>query len=296
MSKRLSTLAIAIATVLAGCAAPGVKDRNVAIASLPYRSDGTLFMVPVSVNGAEPAWFTVDSGASHSVLDTRLVDAQRLTRLGPGATTGVGAGSVNLTRIAPTRFAVGPLTYTVQEPWEIGLSELSLPPDTRGLLGSELFKTYVVRIDPDAKSITIYDPARFDPGDEAWIPLIVQGDRLYVDVILEPRPGIRTTSRARVDTGSTSSVNDPAAREAAETRGVTLGVGLGASFEGVSGRYHSVQLGAFKFNNVWGPGGPNPSIGMEMMRRFVVTFDAPRGRMYLRPASAFGEEVPAPPT
>jgi hypothetical protein len=33
---------------------------------------------------------------------------------------------------------------------------------------------------------------------------------------------------------------------------------------------------------------------MKLLWRFVVTFDAPHGRLYLRPTSAMREPVPAP--
>jgi len=33
---------------------------------------------------------------------------------------------------------------------------------------------------------------------------------------------------------------------------------------------------------------------MEMLRRFVVTFDVPHGEIYLEPNSHFGEPFPAP--
>lgn len=158
---------MAAPTLLAACAGHGVSpSRNLAIATVPYRSDGVLMMVPVRVNGADPAWFTVDSGASHSVLDTRLVDAGRLIRLGRGSTTGTGSGAVDLERISPAKLAIGPVEIAVDEPWEIDLSHVPLPPDTRGLLGSELFANYVVRIDPDAKSIQIFEPGAFVAGRE----------------------------------------------------------------------------------------------------------------------------------
>jgi hypothetical protein len=45
---------------------------------------------------------------------------------------------------------------------------------------------------------------------------------------------------------------------------------------------------------VWGPAGAVPIVGMEMMRRFTLTFDARRGLLYLEPNASFTEPVPAP--
>jgi hypothetical protein len=39
----------------------------------------------------------------------------------------------------------------------------------------------------------------------------------------------------------------------------------------------TVIIGPFAFHHVWGPAGAVPIVGMEMMRRFTLTFDAKRG-------------------
>jgi hypothetical protein len=45
------------------------------------------------------------------------------------------------------------------------------------------------------------------------------------------------------------------------------------------------------FRDFWGPGGNPPLIGMELLQRFVMTFDAPHGRIYLDP---IGDRLAAP--
>ncbi|HZD46258.1 MAG TPA: hypothetical protein VE109_09265, partial [Acidobacteriaceae bacterium] len=74
----------------------------------------------------------------------------------------------------------------------------------------------------------------------------------------------------------------------------TLGNGLGTSYQDVSGVYDTVILGPFTFRHVWGPAGAVPIIGMEMMRRFTLTFDTNRALLYLEPNASFHDPVPAP--
>jgi hypothetical protein len=62
----------------------------------------------------------------------------------------------------------------------------------------------------------------------------------------------------------------------------------------VSGIYDAVEFGPFRIDHVWVPGGDSPAIGMEMLRRFIVTFDVPHQRLYLRPTAARAEPVPPP--
>ena len=73
-----------------------------------------------------------------------------------------------------------------------------------------------------------------------------------------------------------------------------LGNGLGASYEDVSGVYDTVVIGPFTFRHVWGPAGAVPIVGMEMLRRFTITFEVRRGLLYLEPNASLSEPVPAP--
>ena len=73
-----------------------------------------------------------------------------------------------------------------------------------------------------------------------------------------------------------------------------LGNGLGTSYKDVSGVYETVKFGPFEFKDVWGPAGAVPIVGMEMMRRFTLTFDTQRGLLYLEPNASFSERFPAP--
>ncbi len=119
--------------------------------------------------------------------------------------------------------------------------------------------------------------------------------KLYLPATIEPRRGLRVQRDLRIDTGSESSVNDPSAADAPLVASTVLGNGLGANFEGVSGKYHSIQIGPYRFHEIWGPGGNPPLIGMEMLQRFIITFDAPHGRIHLSPIGRLDRPVPHPP-
>jgi hypothetical protein len=79
-----------------------------------------------------------------------------------------------------------------------------------------------------------------------------------------------------VDTGSEDSIDDDLIRSSPVTQKTTLGSGLGTSYEDVSGVYDTVVIGPFTFRHVWGPAGAIAIVGMEMMRRFTLTFDTRR--------------------
>lgn len=301
MNRRDMFVAVAALAPFAACTASAPAPSLAApvhapLATIDYRRDGKLIMLPVRVNDRAPAWFTVDTGAPHSVIDPRLAADLGLTITHEDAVTGTGRGTVPVGHGGPVRLDVGGLVLPVDDPWIIDLSGVPIDPDVRGLLGADFFAAYIVRLDPDRGRFEVFDAATYSwPRDGATIPLVVERDRLFVDVRLDVKPGMTVSQRVRVDVGSEASVNSEIVRLSTTTRGTTLGGGLGADFAGVSGMFDAVHIGPYTIRQVWGPGGPGPAIGMEIFRRFVTTFDVPNGRLHLSPGRALDEPVPAPP-
>jgi hypothetical protein len=201
-----------------------------------------------------------------------------------------------MSHAAAVTMQLGSERYTAADPWVIDLSGVPIAKDVRGLVGADLWSRYAVRMNSQKKTFELFRPGSYRPAsDEVALPLVVANNKMYVDVTLDVKPGLSRTERLRVDTGSEESVNAPIVGEALEVRRSILGNGLGQNFEAVSGRLQAVHIGPFTIRDVWGPGGKAPSIGMEMLRRFVVTFDAQAGKLYLKPTPALSEPVPPPP-
>ncbi|MGI8821197.1 MAG: retropepsin-like aspartic protease [Chthoniobacterales bacterium] len=266
------------------------------LAVVPFHRDDTLMLVEVRINDSAPFLFAVDTGASHTVLDPKFAKELGLQVQEAPPTTGTGQGAVIKSHGPPLTMHLGAVAVEVPEPWVIDLSKAPLPAGVKGLIGAELFKNFIVRIDQLQATLTIFAPDA-EPGSAgaASIPLFVEGDKLFLEATLEVPAGKTVTHRLRIDTGSGSSVNDEIVRTSAEVRESTLGGGLGDNFKSYSGVFTSVKIGPYLIEHVWGPGGPGPSIGMELLRRFVITFDAPHGRLYLEPTPALSEPVPTPP-
>ncbi len=266
------------------------------IGTIPFKRDGQLMLVEASVGQSAPALFIVDSGASHTVFDPKFAQELGLEVTSAPPTTGTGKGEVAKSHTPPVVLSLHGVKVDLPEPWVIDLSPASLPAGVKGLIGAELFKTHVVRMDPVQSTFSVFAAAsyRHEEGGVS-IPLLVEGDKLFLEATLEVPAGKTVTHKLRIDTGSDSSVNDDIVQGSAEVRTSTLGGGLGESFKSYSGVFTSVKIGPYTFKHVWGPGGPRPAIGMELLRRFIITFDAPHGRMYLEPTPALEEPVPTPP-
>lgn len=268
---------------------------NRPLAEISYRPVGKLIYVPVQVNGSSSLWFIFDTGAPNSIIDTAAAKKLHIKAISSGIIHGTGKGDVSADDAGEARLTLGGLTTRVPHAKIMDLSKVPVPVKEDGLLGAEFLEQYVVRIDPAAHTIAFYDPNTFAyRGDGKSLPLELTNNRLYVQIGLAAKPGKLVERRLRVDTGSEDSIDDDTVRNSPTTQKTTLGNGLGTSYEDVSGVYDRVIIGPFTFRHVWGPAGAVPIIGMEMMRRFTLTFDTRHGLVYLEPNSSFNEPVPAP--
>jgi hypothetical protein len=290
-NTRLQLLACVFLCVCSAAMAAGTAP----VADVEYRLDGKLIFVEVAVNGGSPVWFCFDSGAPHTVVDPAYAAQLGLKAISASTATGTGQGTVPVGKATAVRLQLGGASWNVPEPWIIDLSQVPIPKDTKGLVGFDLLRSYVVRIDPTKKRLALFEPEEFQPSPTgARLPLIVDNDKLFIDATLSVKPDYRVQRRLRIDTGSETSVNDESVKDSPTQRKTTLGNGLGANFESISGVFDAIDLGPFTFRNVWGPGGPGSFIGMELLRRFVVTFDVRNRWLYLEPTNAIDEIVPAP--
>jgi Aspartyl protease len=273
-----------------------LRAANKPLATVVGKKEGKLMFMEVRVNGAGPFWFCVGTGAPHSVVDPYIVKQLGLKILRSTTLTETGKGAVPIEYAAPAVISLGKLHMKVQEPWVIDLSGVPIPKWTHGLLGGDLFDKYVVEVDPEKPSLRFFNPKIFvPPRDAAVVPLIVENGRLFLSATLEVNDQERAERKLRIDLGSEDSVADELVKKSSKVRTSTLGQGLGANYQGFSGLLKAVQLGPFRLEQVWGPGVPDSAIGMEIFRRFTATFDAFRGKLYLKPNQHINEAIPEPP-
>ncbi|MDB5072263.1 MAG: hypothetical protein JWM87_3374 [Candidatus Eremiobacteraeota bacterium] len=283
---------LGIVVPVAAVASATPTPRPVAV--IPFVRNDKLMMVKVRIGNSRPLWFTVDSGARHSVLDPATAKMLHLRLGAAGTTTGTGKGAVPLVHAAPVTLVAGSAVVRVAAPIVIDLSRVPLPKPSAGLLGAELFEQYIVRIDYGGREIRLFDrSARFANDSLASVPLRERKHAFYVPVTVVVN-GTPHAVDARIDLGSGDSLSSPLVKLSREQRTTTLGAGLGRDFRGASGVYDSVSLGPYRIKHVWAPWSETPMIGMEIFRRFITTFDVAHGRLYLEPAAALADPVPSP--
>jgi len=254
-----------------------------------------LVLAPVRMEGFAPLTFVLDSGARHTCFDSVTAAALDLHELAADSSQGVGRGSVRRQHLAPVELSVGGVHFAVQDPWVFDLRHVGISRRVDGMLGADLLERFVVRVDPVGHTLALLDPAAFHPeGSGTSIPLALDDDRLYVDMRLHLAGGVSEVRRMRIDTGSGDAVSDNLVRRSSERRRSVQGVGLGQPYVDYSGVFDSVELGPYAIAHCWGPSNDHPAVGMEILRRFTLTFDVPHRRLYLLPNAHLHDPVPPP--
>ncbi len=244
--------------------------------------------MPVRLAGAN-LWFDVDTGARHTVVDAATAKRLHLVITRGGTASGAGHGTAAMQYGAPVTMAIGAARVRV-DPWILDLSHVGLSRHADGLIGADVFAKYVVRMDPATKTFGMYDPATFRaPRGGATVPMRVADNRFFVPMKLSISSGVSVDRSMRVDTGSNDAVSDNLVRQSPTRRKSVQGVGIGQSYVDYSGVFSAVRIGPYLIHDVWGPSNDKPAVGMEILHRFALTFDAPHERLYLEPVLRHGQ-------
>jgi predicted aspartyl protease len=270
---------------------------------VPVEVYGEHIFVPVRVNGAQSAWFFLDSGAGGSVVTKTF--AAKIGLASDGAMRAVGANGVTSLAIAK-KVVLGlpgldlPLSSVTVLDAEAGMPSLGRQWD--GLLGYDVLSRLVVRVDYQRKQVTFADPAFFTPENTAVsLPLTFLGNWPLVpaQILLPGRDPIET--RCFLDTGagglmlSTRFVAANHILEMADKTASSSIFGTGGESKRLAVHIDGLRLGPYLLHDLTIGLSPDakegalasPDIGMiaggEILRRFTVTFDYPHHRILLEP-------------
>ncbi|HEV8503043.1 MAG TPA: aspartyl protease family protein [Casimicrobiaceae bacterium] len=303
-SMRLTRLAVRAARPSSAYAMPAWKpadafiDGGAAQTVVPIRVLNNHIFVDAFVNGQGPFAFFVDTGG-HTILTPSTVAA--LGVRSEGAASSAGAGDLTTTNgyAHVDEIAIGAAHLRDQPAFTLEISSKATEGFVvGGMIGFEFLRRFVVRIDYGALTMTVIDPARFDPRG-AGTPIAF---RFYDHLPqVEGRFG-DVPGRFDIDTGSRSEVDltSPFVARArlreAYPRGVLAvdGWGVGGPVKSYVVRGRSLTLGSV---TVDGPvaglatsrGGSlsdanlEGNVGSGLLRRFTVTFDYAHQRIYLEP-------------
>jgi hypothetical protein len=272
---------------------PAGKTRT----SFPFQLLNNHIYADVAVNGKGPLLFIFDTGG-HDILTPDSATAMGVKVEGAMPGTGVGdqAKDFGLTKVDALK--VGDATFVHQVFGVLDFVPQSVEGvDLKGMIGFEVFKRFVTRIDYGSHTITLMDPKDFDPADAGTpVPFVMNAELPQIEGSFE---GI--AAKFDVDTGArdeltlTAPFAESNGLRAKHPHGVEAvdGWGVGGSARGYIIRGGEVKLGSVAVPQVvtslslqkrgaFSSASYQGNVGGGLLKRFVVTFDYGKQIMYLK--------------
>ena len=293
------------------------EDPKKKYVTINFKTSSNLIIIPVAINHSDTLNFILDTGVSYPIItELPFVNKLNLNFLQPITIKGLGEGE-KLTAYRSDNNVInikGLVAYNQQinrminENFQIS-QILGIP--VHGMIGFNLFKDYVVKIDYITQKITLIKPQYFSyrkKRKDIVLPLIFEQSKPFVNTNIVTDKNQDIPVKLLVDTGASDalwlSTNSDKRISLPENYIETfLGRGLSGDLFGKKGRIGAIWVGplvlyepivAFPDNELIdqliGKNDRNGTLGAEILRRFYVTMDYPNKRIILRPNSKFKEE------
>lgn len=274
--------------------------------TVPIRLINNHVYAEVKVNGKGPFLFIFDTGG-HDLLTPDTAKALSVKSEGQAAGSGAGENTVEVGFAKGVTFQIGDLVLKDQAiaVLPFAAKEVEGVPE-QGMIGFEVFRRFVTRIDYGAKTMTFIDPAKFDPKDAGTpVPFVFYSHLPQVKGTFEGIPGVfDIDTGSRVEITLTKPFGDAHDIKATHPKGVTTVDGWGVGGRSISYvmRAKGLTLGPVEVKDIVAGLGtqargsfadPNyqGNVGSGLLKRFAVTFDYDHQVMYLKRLADPGPDV-----
>lgn len=287
-------------------------EKNYRKITIPFELCNNLIILPVTMNDTIPLKFILDTGVETSILTEPLIAEllhlrfdKEINIKGPGNSFEVTAYLVNQVRLSmPGAVCTGVPIYVLAEDY-LQLKNV-MGVNVHGILGSDIFRRFVVDIDYSNKTITLWEPSRFIPPrkcNSESFDLI--DNKPYIKVILKNGEQFDTT-RLLLDLGASHAImlsigKDSPFKLPGKYISQRIGQGIAGEIPGYIGRTSELFFAGFKFENVitsftdtgffdkrsvttFG------SIGSDILSRFRIIIDYPHNKVYLKKNNRYSED------
>lgn len=282
--------------------------------TLNFQVQRNLLVVKLRLNGAGPFNFLLDSGVGTSIITApKLADSLHLHRgqyfrvVGMGGTdTGLLAYQADSVRVEVPGAVAPRMSWLVMSEDVLNLSGYVGVPIS-GILGSELFRSFVVTVHSETSTLVLTDPATYrTPQGKRWssLPLTLENNKAYITAPIQLNDSLTMPLKLVLDTGASHALSleldsDPRMAPPARRLPADLGRGLSGTVRGFLGRVPTLHLGRYSMRSVLTsfPDAAdvhrridvprNGNIGYELLKRFSLVIDYPHRRLLLRPNTKF---------
>lgn len=290
-------------------------SRHFKEVEIPFEYHNDLIIVTVTFNRIFPLKFIFDTGAEHSILAQRQITDllhvsydREFKLLGSDLQTELTAYLVRSVHLKVGDWIVGNRPILVLDDDYFRFEELT-GREIHGILGSDIFRHFVVKINYSRRIITLTKANEFEPPrGYRELPIKIHRGKPYLDTYVEIFGDTATNVRLLMDSGASTSLllytdTSPELKLPPNTIKGQLGMGLGGFLEGYLGRVNTLGVGELEMKDVItnfhevNHGADttllferNGILGNKVMSRFYIIFDYPRERLFLKPNKYFKEK------
>ncbi len=290
-----------------------ILSKGLKKVEIPFEYENNFIIVKIVFNDVFPLRFIFDTGAEHTILTRREITdllqidyKRRFPLLGSDLKTELYAYLAHGIRIKMSDLYVTNQAILVLEEDYLRFEEFA-GINVQGILGADLLRRFVVKIDYRIRKITLYDPAHYRAPKDDYVEMPVEIKRHKPYLIAHTRLGSGDSTEVKLlmDSGANlalmlhTNTNTKLSLPAHVVRS-SIGMGLGGTIDGFMGRIPRLEIAGFSFESVTtnfqelAPdidsaylNNRNGILGNQILSRFTVIIDYVRSKLYLQPNRAF---------
>lgn len=294
-----------------------IITRNLDKVDVPFEYINNFIVVKILFNDIFPLKFILDTGAEHSILTKREITdlmqvnyQRRFPILGADLKTELYAYLATGIRMKMNNLYFTNYPILVLEDDYFRFEEYA-GIDVHGIIGADILRRFVIKINFDRQTITFYDPSVFKaPNSKFEIPKVwFKRSKPYIFSNIKLDNGKSVPVKLLMDTGASLSLmihtnTDSLLEVPDHVVRSNIGMGLGGYLEGVIGRIPELNL----CENIYLNGvttnfqdiqnvidtiylnGRNGIVGNQVLSRFTMIIDYNKEKIYLQPNKRFHQK------
>lgn len=277
-----------------------------------FENYNNLIIVSMLLNDVLPVKFILDTGVRTAILTERSLSDflsinydRKIPLVGTDGSKVIDAYiAANVTLQLPGATSKGQGMLVLAEDYLQLKNYLGV--EVHGILGYELFSRFIVKINYDKTTITLYDPEYYRPKKKLKVvPIALEDSKPFLIGEVTLLNDKSLSAKLMMDTGASHSIllhtgTHESIEIPEEKIFTTLGRGLGGNIEGYIGRIKNVKIIDYQFQQVIGsfpasemlvelfkPNNRQGTIGGGLLSKFVVTIDYFNENIYLKKGKGF---------
>ena len=283
--------------------------RGVSSIEIPFEYENNFIIVKVIFNDVFPLKFIFDTGAEHTILTRREITdilqinyERRFPIVGSDLSTELYAYLARGVNLTLNKMVALNRSILVLDEDYFRFEEFG-GINVQGIIGADLFRRFIVKIDYRRRVITLYDPSKFELPSNRYeeIPIEISRNKPYMYAPTSLTSDTTIQGKYLIDTGASLALllytnTHPAFNLPPQYIRSKIGMGLGGYLQGFLGRIEQIDIGPFGMDGVVTnfqdvPPGADSSIymndrngiiGNEILSRFEIIIDYINEKMYLK--------------